>query len=86
MHHMKLSELIAKLESMRTEHGDMPVLMSGWNDTGHVPVRVVSVGDCYKTDNHHDNDMRRTHMLASDDENGFSKRLGAPFAVVVIEH
>lgn len=86
MHHMKLSELIAKLESMRTEHGDIPVLMSGWNDTGHVAVQSVSVEDCYQTDSAQDSDMRRTHLLARDDENGFSRRVGSPFAVVVIEH
>lgn len=85
---MKIRALIAALQSIEAEHGDVDVLMTGWNDTGHVAVSTVNAEACRLTLDAHDGEAARSRVLVRDLADGRSSAAtrGEPFTVAVIEN
>lgn len=60
---MKIDHLIAELKAIQVEHGNVDVLMSGFNDTGYVAVEGLSAEDCQHTRHARDGEVVRKHVL-----------------------
>lgn len=80
---MKVSELITALAAIQNEHGDVPVLMDGWNDCGHVEVDSVSTDCCRRTDAADDGEIIRRHVLS---DGSFDAGSDGAFVVAVVRH
>lgn len=63
---MKISDLINTLQAIQAEHGDVPVLMRGYNDYGHVAVTEATAEPCYRTGVEFDGDVIRVFVLEKD--------------------
>lgn len=82
---MNVSDLINTLQAIQAEHGDVPVLMRGYNDYGHVAATEATAESCYCTGAEADGDVRRALILEKDREAIKQAVVGPAFFVAVIE-
>ena len=82
---MNVSDLINTLQAIQAEHGDVPVLMRGYNDYGHVAATEATAEPCYRTGAEFDWDVIRALVLEKN--RGAIKQavVGPSFFVAVIE-